>query len=76
MRIYSKDDNGRRDKVKTEMYKKMLYPEISNDIPIRAHTCCARSNTMGIIVTQKSLFLILTVQLIFIVVSPLINYVL
>ena len=37
MRIYSKDDNGRRDKVKTEMYKKMLYTEISNDRPIKVN---------------------------------------
>ena len=37
MRIYSKDDNGIRDKVKTEMYKKMLYTEISNDRPIKVN---------------------------------------
>lgn len=37
MRIYSKDDTGKRDKVKTEMYKKMLYTEISNDRPIKVN---------------------------------------
>ena len=37
MRIYSKDDNGKRDKIKTEMYKKMLYTEVSNDRPIKVN---------------------------------------